>query len=545
MKIMKYIEFKNLLRHFQAEGLSLRKRFVLYIISVISVFLALLLTLLNWFGILNPTHVQLIHRFDVLLQTYSQNIENDCEKLAAHALSYAEQLETSIQNYLTDNNLTFEELENNTEALTMLQGELYDTVYLNMQIAPASGAFYILNTTVNTNSSQRLYNGLYLKYVNLYSEYTINNDFALYRGSYTTGKDNDITFHSGWQNENKTDFFENCDSVFTKETLYVLSPAVDIPDTWERSRYIYVPIRDLKNNIIGVCGYEMNDVLFRLSHKTEQDYFGHVICALLDEHQGLYTGQFNSASTTNGLQISTKKEFAYFDFGTDICIGKSKEISLGNDTFIVAIMVNEAQFQKFMRQGNMNISIICCIVALFSFICCIFLSKKYVTPILKKIEQFKSNEQHGELLKIREIDDLFSFLEEKDTFYENKLKDLEQAKQMAEAETEKTKLAYEKALEAYEAAKNEIAQLAKDHKKEIVLEDYEFFLCNLRTLTPSEYRIYELYLSGKNAKQIVELLNITENTLKYHNKNIYSKLGISSRKQLLQYATLKQYNENN
>lgn len=31
-------------------------------------------------------------------------------------------------------------------------------------------------------------------------------------------------------------------------------------------------------------------------------------------------------------------------------------------------------------------------------------------------------------------------------------------------------------------------------------------------------------------------LNITENTLKYHNKNIYSKLGVSSRKQLIEIA---------
>jgi DNA-binding CsgD family transcriptional regulator len=30
------------------------------------------------------------------------------------------------------------------------------------------------------------------------------------------------------------------------------------------------------------------------------------------------------------------------------------------------------------------------------------------------------------------------------------------------------------------------------------------------------------------------ILNIKENTLKFHNKNIYGKLGVSSRKQLLE-----------
>ena len=50
----------------------------------------------------------------------------------------------------------------------------------------------------------------------------------------------------------------------------------------------------------------------------------------------------------------------------------------------------------------------------------------------------------------------------------------------------------------------------------------------------------ELYLQGKNGKQIAEIAGIKENTLKFHNKNIYSKLGISSRKQLLKFAALKQ-----
>ena len=36
--------------------------------------------------------------------------------------------------------------------------------------------------------------------------------------------------------------------------------------------------------------------------------------------------------------------------------------------------------------------------------------------------------------------------------------------------------------------------------------------------------------------ELLNELNITENTLKYHNKNIYGKLGVSSRKQLKEIA---------
>lgn len=46
-------------------------------------------------------------------------------------------------------------------------------------------------------------------------------------------------------------------------------------------------------------------------------------------------------------------------------------------------------------------------------------------------------------------------------------------------------------------------------------------------------------------KEVTNRLNITENTLKYHNKNIYGKLGIKSRKELLQCIKYMQLLEAN
>ena len=58
------------------------------------------------------------------------------------------------------------------------------------------------------------------------------------------------------------------------------------------------------------------------------------------------------------------------------------------------------------------------------------------------------------------------------------------------------------------------------------------------TLTPKEKEIFSLYLDGKTTREIQQISEINENTLKYHNRNIYSKLGVNSRKQLLMYAAL-------
>jgi len=64
------------------------------------------------------------------------------------------------------------------------------------------------------------------------------------------------------------------------------------------------------------------------------------------------------------------------------------------------------------------------------------------------------------------------------------------------------------------------------------------FTVGLSHLTPTERIICECYIEGKTTKQIMAQLNIKENTLKFHNKNIYSKVGVSSRKQLVEFYNI-------
>ena len=73
---------------------------------------------------------------------------------------------------------------------------------------------------------------------------------------------------------------------------------------------------------------------------------------------------------------------------------------------------------------------------------------------------------------------------------------------------------------------------------EAFLMQCKFFESQLKTLTPTERNVFTLYLEGKTSKEIMTALNIKENTLKYHNKNIYGKLGVSSRKQMLELASV-------
>lgn len=65
-------------------------------------------------------------------------------------------------------------------------------------------------------------------------------------------------------------------------------------------------------------------------------------------------------------------------------------------------------------------------------------------------------------------------------------------------------------------------------------ETTELFLAGLATLTPKERQLYECYITGMTTDVIMEQLCIKENTLKFHSKNLYGKLGVRSRKQLME-----------
>ena len=123
-----------------------------------------------------------------------------------------------------------------------------------------------------------------------------------------------------------------------------------------------------------------------------------------------------------------------------------------------------------------------------------------------------------------EIDDLFAFLAGKDNEYQK----------IFDEHSEKT----ESLQSEIERIRTENKRLMKEHKNIIIQDDYDHFCSGLRSLTPKERTIFDLYLEGKTVPEILQIAEVKESTLKYHNGNIYSKLGVSSKKQLLNFAAL-------
>jgi DNA-binding CsgD family transcriptional regulator len=64
------------------------------------------------------------------------------------------------------------------------------------------------------------------------------------------------------------------------------------------------------------------------------------------------------------------------------------------------------------------------------------------------------------------------------------------------------------------------------------------FAENMKDLTPAERRIVRFYLNGYEISEIPEIGGITINTVRKHNKNIYRKLHINSREELMMYLDI-------
>ena len=179
---------------------------------------------------------------------------------------------------------------------------------------------------------------------------------------------------------------------------------------------------------------------------------------------------------------------------------------------ITFIFTGLALLRKTENTGFIIIFIL--LLISITVICCNFMSKKYISPVMKRIENLKKQEFTADNTEksYTEIDIFFEYLKKK----EKELSD----------------------------AKTKIDKLLSSGPREIDPDDYEYFREGLKTLTKSERNIFDLYLSGKTSQEILDIAEIKERTLKFHNSNIYSKLGVQSRKELLRYASAYEKEKN-
>lgn len=542
---------KEAVTKMRTQGISMRRRFVICLLTTLFLAITLMYLLLNIFGVVSPTDNAIDRALTQQLAYTLRDMNDSTDALAAYAVAFSKE----ITQELRKSGYTFDELRNNKEALTAIQEEAYDSVYANMRLAECSGAFYFLNTTVNDSLEDTYYSGVYLKFAALSASVTVRSEVVMFRGNSQVARHNDINLHSTWEYEMKSGTFPQVEELLSSDSdnpakNYVLTSVYKLPQAWEHVRFLCVPISDGNGNVIGVCGFEISDLYFQQYQHTENSEYKKTLCALLTEHDGVITGQISGNRESymphlhKELTVRESGRFSVISDGEQAFIGKTARISIGNEEHTVAVVIPQETFDRYVAEGRLKVIGLLGLIAVLAVIVSIWLSKKYVTPFVRAMEQIKQK-QTAEAQKIRipEIDDLFDFLARQDRERDAEVSHHRQRSETLQSEVDR--LSTEKSVLQLQVAQvlTDNTRLAYLRKDEVDPDSYQRFLDCLLTLSKREKEVFDLYVAGKSAREIIEVLGITDNGLKYHNKNIYSKLGVSSRKELLRYVTIMKQEE--
>lgn len=544
---------------------SLKSKLFVYMLLLTLLLLLILTVGLIVFGRTTTTEATYYEALDIQMEVFERDITVHFDHLAASAITLSEEMTAVLETYLQTNDVLFASLNDSITDTAALQEAMIEPLRNKLLQADCSGAFVMLNTTVNTSLPESAFSrsGLYLQ-INGYTPQ--GSDIQLYRGSADIAKAHGIMPHRKWRLEFRTDLFPDyaglsSEAAFPLDRAYRISELFILPGTSENVLLLTVPMLGANGTFYGICGYEISASYF-LTYHVQPSKLDRLSCILTTAHENvLITSESMSCGGSNGYFHAftedykiTQRDSGLTDFKSDTYtyLGITRKVALsdGSSEHLLAVMIPTADYDRALLKNTAQTIILLVLLLFFTVSFCRYFSRRFLSPLLLALEQIKSDKRDAAGSDIPEILDLIEYLERQDKAHGETVNALTEKHQAAENEKIRLQAEYEAALceysriEAeYSSAQSELTRiqtelerLAYSRKTEIDPADYQYFLAGLQMLTEAERNVFDYYLAGKSAKDILELTGIKESTLKYHNHNILGKLGVSSRKQMLRYA---------
>ncbi len=525
-----------------AKKLKMRDSLFGYMMILTIVILTVIAVGMAMLGTFTKTSKKIEESLLLQADLFEKDIENHHRELVLRSADVSSDISFVIENYLSQHGASFEDIENSPQHAHEIQHIAVEILADELHKADTSGIFMVLDSRNNENQTQTdSQTALYLRK----SSRNIGDDaLLLFRGNAEIAKESGIMQHPGWKYEldaEKNSIYKKLmetESDLPIESLYHFSNVCSVSGIGQKVAFVSVPIRSNDGKTIGVCGFEINSEDFMINH-AQTSIINNLMCLWSPRHNeldfqnalvcGTENEQFNVP--TGALSMSPKgQELTRFDGNDGAYIGVVRTVKAASgDVSTLAVMIPKQEYDASVRASSFQIALFLVVLCLLAVLLCRVLSKKFIAPITKGLEQIRLHEHSDS--KLYEMDDLFAFLAEKDREIEIAYNDLSREKETVENELSRVQ--------------GEIEKLAYSRKSEINPDDYQNFVEGIKTLTKSECKIFKLYLDGKTAKDIQNIMGIKESTLKFHNSNIYEKLGVTSRKQLLRYAALYSLEDKN
>lgn len=525
------------------KGFSLETRFLTTLLVAILILFFAFTIVFAAFGVFDMSRSQTVALLTHELNTKAELIKKELASIASHSISLSESLTMELERRLQAFDVPPPEIALNPDILNDLMDNVYPTLAAELKAIKSSGVFIILDATINPaqENAEHSKAGLFLKNISAQNNaFSSHYDLRYLYGSFDIGRDHGIAFLPQWQLEFNTESMdmyntamrtarENPDSSLSQ--LYYWT-AKESDGASDYGMYCTVPLVASDGTVMGVCGYEIGRMQFKLAYAptvTGQDY---VFCMLSpsDENNiyfqnAMFAGNYAVSGEQPKCTVTKPSGDGILDYRCDAAghfVGRHTDVSLypnsscySDNEFALVLLTPKSQITQISRVSNLKYIIVIGLLLIAAIVLSILLCRRNIKPVKNALtELHNSRKPPTNKTYIREIDNLFEFLAQKDQENENVIMQIEREKKEAEAK-----------VVAHEIERGDP-------------ELYEHFLANLSLLTAKERDVFELYLKGYKAKEIAEALDVTSNTIKFHSRNIYDKLGVSSRNELLRYAAM-------
>ncbi|MDI9493342.1 MAG: helix-turn-helix transcriptional regulator [Bacillota bacterium] len=514
--------------------ISLRMRLFLFLILFLVVIMLALLLIFFTTDVfskgINEIKVFLANELDHI----AGNVETEYGTLAVDGIALSETISGILEKEMKDSGVNPFSLKENPHLLNRLLDSCMDPLLAALSKNTASAAYLILDATVNPHISDADYSraGLFLRNMEPNAINRSNPSIRYLRGPVVLAQSRNLMLLPQWEMEFRTtsgDFFhktmENADSNLDISRQYYWNPNAVLHGDYENAMLLCVPLAASDGTVLGICGFEVSDMLFKLQNAPDisvQPRFFSILAPLssqvLDGSKAMFAFRSENPKISGDLKTyENKYKLSVFETsdGTQY-VGLFREINLypkdavhGDENWAVAVMLQGDLLNEYVKSKNTPMLILLALLLVFSIAAALYISRRYLSPVLRTIDKVK---EHGlsqyTKTNIREIDDLFVFLAEQDAYYNRKEQTLPHDAEATEKQPE------------------------RDEEAEAIFRE---FSRKLETLTRAEKQVFNLYVQGYDAKEITEILCLSINTIKTHNKRIYYKLGVSSRRELMVY----------
>lgn len=553
------------------KGSTLHRRLLLFFISVSVVLILLFTLLLSLFGINGTQEKTVQNHLSTELSILSDSIESDFGRISMGGVSLAETLIGKSDRFFSANEITADSLQEHPELLEPLLSEYMQSLIDTANNRYCGGVFVILDATVRSDSDTAKA-GIFLKKTQPTATQDVGVDIHYLRGPAQLARDNGIMLIGQWAMEyDLADYESYYGSVvetarenpdLALNRLYYWSGRVMLNKNSESGFLLCVPLRSADGTVFGLCGIEISDRMFKSLYTPEGGDFEQIFTVMapvceegLCSSKGLMAGNhyLSSMKWSEDLTETDRHDgFIHYSGNGSSYSGQTVSVKLypggspfAEQSWSVSVLMPQSILHNAV-QGNRHVFTNVVIVLLVVAVVASFLiSRRYIKPVDEAFEQIRTKgyTESKPSSRIPEIDDLFAFLAQQDREHDEEISRHREASESLRGEVERLhgeKSALQTQVEQVQTDNTRLAYLRKD---EVDPDEYARFVECLHTLSAREREVFNLYVEGKSAKEIIVLLGITDNGLKFHNKNIYSKLGVSSRKELLRYVTILKQDE--